>query len=330
MKSRVVIVTVNWRGARDTADCLRSLAGQAFDDWSVVVVDNGSGDDSIAQLSQVMAELADASGHNWQLLSSQQAKAPPTGRLPRYTLVDAAANLGFAAANNVGIALGLAASNAADHFWILNNDVEVDPRALAELVARSQTGRYSVVGSLLVYHDDRSRIQCVGGVRFDSIKVRGEQIGQDSHWDGHTPPAEPQDISYVAGASMLVPAQAIRQVGAMEEKYFLYYEELDWMARLRQYGPAAVATRSVVFHKEGASIGTSSRALRSLRSQYYLSRNLLLVYAKTLPAKLPLAVLRNAREAMRFARLHEWSHLRVVLRATWHGLCGRGGKAVDL
>jgi hypothetical protein len=87
-----------------------------------------------------------------------------------------------------------------------------------------------------------------------------------------------------------------------------------------------VATDSVVFHKEGASIGTSSRARRSELSQYYLSRNLLVFYWKYRPWLLPIALLRNLREAWR----HFWRRDRalagITLRATGDALLGQTGK----
>ena len=64
----------------------------------------------------------------------------------------------------------------------------------------------------------------------------------------------------------------------------LYFEELDWSLRAKKKGyRLSVALDSVVFHKEGASIGTSSKNTRSLLSEYYLSRNLIMCYRHLLP-----------------------------------------------
>lgn len=323
-KPLVAVITVNWFGGPDTVDCLRSLTKLDHREWMAVVVDNGSTDGSPDLVLREMQGLARQEGDCCQRLSSDEVRAePPVGGPARYTLIDAGGNVGFAAGNNLGIRWALAAG--ADYIWILNNDVEVDPGALTALLARMEATRASVVGSVLVYFDRRDTLQCVGGARYHLLLARGEQIGEGQYWDGTTQLPDPTDLAYVAGASMLVAASTIRQVGSMDERYFLYFEEIDWMCRLRRAGPAVVATRSVVFHKEGASIGTASRKTRSLKSQYYLSRNMVLFYRWRHPLLLPIALLRNVREAQRLRTSGLPDHARMVMRATVDAILGRHG-----
>lgn len=327
---QVAIVTINWFGGADTVACLRSLVGLEHRDWMVIVVDNGSTDGSPERIWAEMQSLAGPDGLPCQRLDRQQVRQAQQdgggGAVPRparFTLIDAGANLGFAAGNNLGMAWALCVG--ARHLWILNNDVEVAPGALGALLERLHRGPASVAGSVLVYHDQPRTLQCIGGARFNRLLARGEQVGEGRDWDGLSPLPEPADLAYVAGASMLVSARTVREVGMMEERYFLYFEEIDWMQRLGRAGPPVVATTSIVRHKEGASIGTASRAIRSLKSQYYLSRNLVLFYRWCLPLLLPMALLRNLREAQLLRAAGHAGHARTVLKATVDGVLGRCG-----
>jgi GT2 family glycosyltransferase len=84
-----------------------------------------------------------------------------------------------------------------------------------------------------------------------------------------------QNMSYVIGAAMLVRREFIEQIGLMNEDYFLYFEEIDWATRGASQYKLGYAPKSVVYHKEGASIGTSASGGSAL-SVYYLYRNRLL------------------------------------------------------
>jgi len=81
-----------------------------------------------------------------------------------------------------------------------------------------------------------------------------------------------QQLSCVVGAAMLVSRPFLEQVGLMREDYFLYYEEIDWATRAKGRFKLGYAPRSVVFHKEGASIGTTASGGSPL-SMFYLFRN---------------------------------------------------------
>lgn len=321
----VAIILVNWFGGPDTVACLESLAGQSHGNWIAVVVDNGSTDGSPAQIAAAMKRLAAGSGDEWSQVNIDEMRrggvaAKPS---PRYVLIDAGANLGFAAGNNIGMKWALA--EQAEYIWVLNNDTEVHHNALSALIQRLRRGKASVAGSVLAFHDDRTRLQCIGGAHYNFLLARGHQVGEGEVLSGNSPIAEPENLTYIAGASMLVASDTVRHVGGMNERYFLYFEELDWMRRLWRFGPPVVATDSLVYHKEGASIGTASRSLRSCKSQFYMARNLVLFYRWHHPVLLPIALMRNLREMLRFACGGHWKHVRVCVSATLDGIMGRFG-----
>lgn len=325
----IAVVLLNWNGWRDTLACLESLGKLEGDDFYVIVVDNASTDTSWDALRAGAASLGAAGlDANWQVLSraeSEGAELPPASSRSVW-LIQAGENGGFAKGNNIGLRVAL--RHGVKFAWVLNNDTLVKPNSLSELVARAQQDpKLGMVGSILLYASHPSVIQAYGGATYFYGKARGTQIGsgQDIASADLSALAMAR-LDYVAGASMLVRAELMRDVGLFAEHYFLYFEEIDWARRARRGWRLGTAEKSIVWHKEGGSIGTATLAKRSLLSEYYLARNLILFYGGHLPWLLPLAVLRNLREALGMClRRDEPKRIATILRATWHGLARRTG-----
>jgi len=184
------------------------------------------------------------------------------------------ANLGFAAGNNVGVRLAMRDPDC-QFVWLLNNDTTVAPDALARVVARAESDpTIGLCGSTLVYHHNQQMVQAFGGATYNSFSGKSRHIGAFAPLSAvPTDPTETENrMSYVVGAAMLVRRAYLEQVGLMQEDYFLYYEEIDWATRGRSRFRLGYAPESVVFHKEGASIGTSAGGGSPL-SLFYLYRN---------------------------------------------------------
>lgn len=274
------IVILNFNGWQDTLACVTSLLADPLLPCpvSIVVADNASRDGSLNHLATQLPPLLP--GPTLRLTRDEanagQGAAPPTGPA-QLVLIDNAANLGFAAGNNTGIRWALAAG--ADVVWLLNNDTEVEPGALAALVARCQADpAIGLCGSKLIYHGNRRMVQARGGSRYNPATGLGQHIGVGEPTDA---PEDAQDIEqsldYVVGASMLATRRFLLDVGLMAEDYLLYFEEIDWAMRGRRAGyRLGYAPGSVVFHKEGASIGSSHLHRGSLLSHQFKSRNRLL------------------------------------------------------
>ena len=103
---KVYIVILNWNGWQDTLECLASVVKLNYQNYQVVVVDNGSTDGSVGRIKE------------W--IASQRAA--------RALLVETGKNLGYAGGNNAGLRYGLARGDLA-YAWVLNNDTTVDPNA---------------------------------------------------------------------------------------------------------------------------------------------------------------------------------------------------------
>ena len=223
MTSHVVVVVLNWNGWQDTVACLESLQRQSYASFELLVVDNDSSDDSVAQIKKAM---------------------------PGVELLQSGANLGFGGGCNVGIRQAL--SKDADYVWLINSDATADPHALSALV-RVADGNVVLasVGSVLYEADASDQVQLWGGgqVRLWSGQCQNQRA------------AAPLD--FISGASVLMRCAAIEKVGLFDEStFFMYWEDADLSFRLRRAGwQLAVAEDSRVWHKQSASVGKNSPVL---------------------------------------------------------------------
>jgi GT2 family glycosyltransferase len=304
---KVFVVLLNWNGWRDTIECLESVFRLNYPDFAVILCDNASSDGSTAQIERwARGEIA-ADCANSEL---RHFVDPPVKKPIRYSLLNArespsiagkeaqlyvlqtGENLGFAGGINAGLRLALAAGGF-DFVWILNNDTIIDPGALSAMVGRmTEKSDAGICGSTLLYYHEPRTIQALGGSAYNRWTARGGHLwaGVDSNRIP-VPALVEQKMQYVTGASMLVRRQFVEDVGLMSEEYFLYFEEIDWATRAKGKYGLAYAPRSVVYHKEGATIGTARRAaLNPVITDYYATRNRLLFTSRFYPAALPTVI----------------------------------------
>lgn len=326
MTSQVHIILVNWNGAADTIACLEALL-RLEGDFTVTVCDNGSTDGSVARI----IEWASIPEVRWPSPPSRMAMTGPRLRSPTIrtvdpgassapetgaflTIIDAGKNLGFAGGNNLGIRLALQDPRC-EYVWILNNDTVPAPDALSALIARMEDHTVAVCGSTLIYYDEPDRVQALGAQHF-LLRARGRPIGAGLKI--HELPeqaAVEAKLDYVIGASLFTRKSVMARTGGLSEAYFLYFEELDLSRRLAPGERLGWAPRSLVYHKEGASIGTSSRARPGPASVYYMRLALLRFYAVHHPLLLPFALARVIREGIGDLAQGDFRAVSATLRA---------------
>jgi GT2 family glycosyltransferase len=290
------VVLVNYKRALDTIACAQSVNSTA-DPFSVVdiCIQDNSPKDTNSQFNALLSKY-----RNVKVFNSKE-------------------NLGFAAGNNSGF------KNCTDQeysfVWFLNNDTEVPPDCLSEMLKKfDQPGRkVGMVGSTMVYFHDKKTVQALGGSVYKPWTGTMREIGNGLQWPCPVDEAAVEaQMSYVCGASMLVSAELIRDVGLMQEDYFLFFEEIDWCERARKAGyELAYASQAVVFHKEGAAIGTGTGARRSLLAEYYGMRNKLKVTWRFFPWAMPtvwlISWLQVLRRLMQGRPANAWLMARVLL-----------------
>lgn len=314
----VAVVLLNWNGWADTIECLESLLRSDYPDYRVIVCDNASSDGSLAQI-QAWAEGRLAAGGAegfarlraapldkpvpYLLLDAQQAQQPEAAwpDVP-LTLIATGGNLGFAGGNNVGLRYALACERYA-YFWLLNNDTVVEPDAMRRMVERmAASADAGICGSTLRHYYAPHLVQAAGGSSYNAWRCRAHPIAANQP---ATQPLDGADVerrmAYVAGASMMVSQGFLQRIGLMAEDYFLYYEEFDWARRAAGSYQLAYAADSLVYHKEGGSIGTGAVGKMSALALYYLQHNRIKFMRRFYPARLPLLYLSMLLELVRAA-----------------------------
>ena len=298
MASSVYVVLLNWNGWKDTIECLESVLRMSYGNFRVVVCDNGSQDRSIQHILDWAAGKLEVTAVNSSLASLSQPPIPKpcpvahvrlsAGEFEIVTgngseplvLIENGANLGFAAGCNVGLRWSMQ-QQGFTFAWLLNNDTVVKPDALTELVDYAeQHPQCGMIGSTILQYYEPGRVQAYGGCRYTPWMARNP--GQTSE------NARNAKFDCILGCSMLVTKPFLEKVGLMSEVYFLYFEELDWAARARGLFDMGYCPASYIYHKEGASIGSShQREKRSLLSERYLSRNRVVFTKRFYPWLLP-------------------------------------------
>lgn len=248
------IIIVNWNGWRDTLECIASCRKLAYDNARIIVVDNGSTDDSEKILRQ---------------------------HTPHIEVIQSGGNLGFAGGNNVGIRIAL--ERGAQYLWLLNNDTIVDPAALSALVEPAEyDSRVGIVGSKIFYFNTPRRLWFAGGfLKFWKIQV---VIRGDEEDKGQYDQIMPAD--FITGCSLLIRADTVRDIGLLAEEYFLYWEDIDWNVRAKNKGWKILYTpHSILWHKVSASFNHTTD-----QQAYYYLRSKLLFYERHAPLLLPLSL----------------------------------------
>lgn len=239
MSMHATIVVLNWNNAADTLACLESLATLAYPAYEVLVVDNGSTDDSVARIR---------------------------AGFPNAPILETGANLGYAGGNNAGIRHALAAG--AEAIGILNNDVTVEPGFLGPLVTALQSGPdVGIVTPLVADQNEGDRVWALGSsVNRRTAEVRRLHAGENvTSWRHRAP----FPVESASGTAMLVQRGVFERAGLMDESFFLYYEESDWCLNVRHAGYEILAVpSSVVWHRVSATLGMMSPAI-----DYYMLRN---------------------------------------------------------
>ena len=293
----VFIVVLNWNGWRDTHACLESLAELAYPNAHVIVVDNASEDGSEARLRELH---------------------------PALTLLQSGANLGFAGGNNVGLRYALA--HGAEYVWLLNNDTLVEPGALTALVDKMRREPdLGLCGSTLLYEADRNTVQALGGARYNRWLGTVEHIGQHQPRGSADEKGVEKDVekrlSYLIGASTLASRAFLEQVGLLQDDYFLYFEELDWATRARGSFRLGYASKSIVYHKEGSSIGGTDRAktTKSYTADHYALKNRVRFTRRFYPYALPTVYLGLGLALVNRLRRRQWNRVLLVARIMLRG-----------
>ena len=338
----VAILIVNFRNLRDIHTCLAALSAADIEPaFEVFVCENG-GEQAFDRLRAALTGPNGPCAHDpprdplgrtfttsERLVEIEHMTL--RGRGSSVWTARASHNLGYAGAINALIdRLRLLSDWHA--IWILNPDAEPTPNALAELMRYSAANRKGMVGSTIIADKTSNRTACRGGLHWSKFGWRTLRVGNNDRIDA------PVDIGKLeafldcpSGASMYVTRPCIDAIGPMDERFFLYYEDLDWGMRAKPWG-IGYAAASLVFHRAGSTIGSSSwrRKDRSWLSIYLENRNRIHFVRKHYPLWLPMAVAIAPRYLLPYLLVGAWADFRTALQGCLAGIRGEIGPPARL
>ncbi|MCU1444227.1 MAG: glycosyl transferase [Cryobacterium sp.] len=241
----VSVVLVNFRGAEDTLECIAGLLEQNWpqDRLEIVVVENGSGDDSLKTLEAVSDKV---------------------------TIVESKENLGFTGGCNLGVA-----RSTGEYVAFLNNDAKPDKDWIREAIATFAQG--ADIGAVA------SKVLDWDGVKVDYLDaaVTWYGMGYKPHagetdrgaWDAE------KDVLFGTGAAMFIKATVFEELGGFDDNYFMFYDDVDLGWRLNLLGYRfRFQPKSLAYHKHHASMNKFG----NFREEYLLERNALYTLYKNL------------------------------------------------
>lgn len=319
---KVAIILVNYNGWEDSLVCLESILKQGYDNFNIFLIDNNSSDNSIENII------------NWYKKEERQNKAfylklnvLNSGEKLNVSgaeikkelfLIKSLKNGGFAAGNNIGIRFALNYINS-DFIWLLNNDTYIEKFALTELVNRMNDEKVNnrktgILGSKILDYINTDQIQSVG-FKYNKFLAVARPIGKGEVDSGQY---NSKDIKmdYMMGASMFINSDFIKDVGLMNEEYFLYFEELDWILRGRKRGwDIGYEYKSKVYHKQGATTNIKAQAKnRSEFGDYYQVRNRILFTKRFYPYYLILVYVSLIVSITKRLKAREYKNAKNILK----------------
>jgi len=232
----VSIIVLNYNGELYIEQCLNSLLGQSYPNFEVIVVDNKSTDDSISILR---------------------------GFIPQIRLILNEKNLGFAAGNNIGIKAA-----KGELIALFNNDAFADRNWLSKLVTGLLNKPEAGIAAGIIYYVEPDDVIWSAGGHFDMLTGLSWHLGQ---YEKETCPS--QDIDYLPGCALLIKREVFNEIGLLDERFFLYCEEVDFCLRAKHAGfKLKYVPEAVVWHAVSAfkKVDPSTSNYLLLKSEFRL------------------------------------------------------------
>ena len=238
MASPVCIVILNWNGWQDTVECLRSLRELTYPDYHIVLIDNGSTDESIKEILPHIDS--------------------------RIHFICNKDNLGFAKASNQGIAYAIDEMNA-EHVWLLNNDTTVKSNALDLMVHAMRDPVVGMVQPLMLRMSAKHIIDSTGHVvSWGLVYDRG--VGETNHGQYQ----DSEGLIGVSGAAGLYSTKMLRDIGMLDESYGTCFEDSEYSWRAFRAGwRTAYVPDAIVYHKRSESLNRMIKIDPEFAKQLY-------------------------------------------------------------
>jgi GT2 family glycosyltransferase len=283
--SLLYAIVLNWNRAEDTITCIKSLFNQEGLSFIILLVDNGSTDDSVQQIKT---------------------------NFPQLKIIVNLSNLGFGRGINKGIRYALDAG--AGYVFIINNDAYLEVTALATLLDHISDD-VGILAPMVYYASHPEKIWSIGGrSNLLNLETVGDARGQIDL--GNWPDTLEKD--FVTGCAMLIPRHTFERVGLFDERFHMYYEDADFCRNIRDAGlRILVVPKAKAWHR----VSLSSGGGETPNERYWMARSSILFFAKHArgiqwPAIFFWRLGSSIRTSLRLLRKRRWQSL----AAYWRGL----------
>ena len=244
---KVTIIILHLKNVPHLVDCVGSLNKITYQNYNIIVVHNGPENkalrDTLSPISQYIAKI-----------------------------INTEENLGFARGNNIGIRHAL--NYGAEYILLLNDDTEVAPDFLTRLIEIAEMQQDVGMLGPRVFLSDQPQKIWFAGARFDQKACEIITSGFDQ--TGKREDSKFVESDYVAGCALLVKKKVIEKIGLLDERFFLYWEDVDWGLKCNKAGlNNLIVTRSHIWHKASASSGgidSLPRVYHKARSHLYMAK----------------------------------------------------------
>ncbi|MFC6765370.1 glycosyltransferase family 2 protein [Natrinema soli] len=293
-------IVLNWNGYEDTVSCLDSLRQMKYDNFRIVVVDNGSEDGSGSRL--------DNEYQNVDVLFNRE-------------------NRGFAGGMNTGIRFAI--DSGADYVWVLNNDTVVpsDSNPVSHLIAPlMERPDIGITSPVILKHD--TNLVWFWKAEVNSYTLNAKHVNQWEELDDFSKKTKEVMTGYIPLCAAMIDVDVINDVGLLNEQYFLYYEDVDFSMRVKKHGYELLTrTDTEVEHKVSQSTGSNLDPLNS----YYAARNRILFRREIDGTNSKIYFIISYLIWLVLLTGHRIIHrkgegLLALLRGTWDGIRSRTGK----
>ncbi|MFW5870297.1 MAG: glycosyltransferase family 2 protein [Candidatus Sumerlaeota bacterium] len=243
-EERVLGIVLNWNGADDTIELLKSLDRLTWPYFEILVVDNGSSDNSVEKITEAF---------------------------PKQEILQTGANLGYAGGNNAGLKTAL--KRGCDYALVLNNDLTVETGLVEKLLEPCRTDSTIALAGPKVYRADKPDRLFYPAWKIDWKKWLFYRV------EGSPDPSGITDVAYIQGCALLIRREFMEQEGLFDEKYHLYCEDADLSVRAQRAGWRTVEVEEAKVWHEGYGSSGKNSPLKT----YYGLRNRLLFIGKHVP-----------------------------------------------
>jgi GT2 family glycosyltransferase len=282
----VVTVILNTNRRDDTLAVLDSISRSNYSNHRVIVLDNATTDGSVEAIQAVF---------------------------PAVNILMLERNLGYAGNNNVGIEAAL--EQGADWVFVLNEDTILAPDCISRLVeAGSKQDGIGIVGPMVYHNNEPNVIQSAGG-QLDH-NWRAWHLGQNEADRGQF--SATHTVDWISGCAIMVRRAVIEQLGALDTRFFYYWEEREWCVRASKHGWTILhVPQAKLWHK-----GVQRDYHPGPSVTYYSTRNHFLLLAKYhAPLRAWLAAwVDTLRTLISWTFKPKWRSMRAHRNAMWQGM----------